>query len=60
MERECPYGADDCPKLEKLDAIEHEMHQQRETLLQLISSFKTFAWICGVLIALLTGTEVII
>lgn len=60
MERECPYGAEDCPKLDVLVEIEHDMKEQRETLITLVANFKVFAYIVVALITALTGWEVLI
>lgn len=57
---ECPYGADDCPKLRELAKLDDEVIMLRESVASLNSTVRNLTWIMGLLITASTGIGLVI
>lgn len=60
MMEECPYGAEDCPKLRELKKFEEDVSILRESVASLNSTVKIMTWLMGILITASTGIGVFI
>lgn len=60
MMDECPYGAEDCPKLRELKKFEEDVSILRESVASLNSTVKMMTWLMGILITASTGIGVFI
>lgn len=60
MTDECPYGAEDCPKLRELKKFDEEIGILRESVASLNSTVKMMTWLMGILITASTGIGVFI
>lgn len=60
MMEECPYGAEDCPKLRELKKFEEDVSILRESVASLNSTVKMMTWLMGILITASTGIGVFI
>lgn len=60
MMEECPYGAEDCPKLRELKRFEEDVSVLRESVASLNSTVKMMTWLMGILITASTGIGVFI
>ena len=60
MMEECPYGAEDCPKLRELKRFEEDVSVLRESVASLNSTVKIMTWLMGILITASTGIGVLI
>lgn len=60
MTDECPYGAEDCPKLRELKRFEEDVATLRESVASLNSTVKMMTWLMGILITASTGIGVFI
>ena len=60
MMDECPYGAEDCPKLRELKKFEEDVSILRESVASLNSTVKIMTWLMGILITASTGIGVFI
>lgn len=60
MMEECPYGAEDCPKLRELKRFEEDVAVLRESVASLNSTVKIMTWLMGILITASTGIGVLI
>ena len=60
MMEECPYGAEDCPKLRELKKFEEDVSVLRESVASLNSTVKIMTWLMGILITASTGIGVFI
>lgn len=60
MTDECPYGAEDCPKLRELKKFEEDVSVLRESVASLNSTVKMMTWLMGILITASTGIGVFI
>lgn len=60
MTDECPYGAEDCPKLRELKKFEEDVSILRESVASLNSTVKMMTWLMGILITASTGIGVFI
>lgn len=58
MMEECPYGAEDCPKLRELKKFEEDVSILRESVASLNSTVKIMTWLMGILITASTGIGV--
>lgn len=58
MTDECPYGAEDCPKLRELKKFDEEIGILRESVASLNSTVKMMTWLMGILITASTGIGV--
>lgn len=60
MTDECPYGAEECPKLRELKKFEEDVSILRESVASLNSTVKIMTWLMGILITASTGIGVFI
>lgn len=60
MTDECPYGAEDCPKLRELKKFDEEIGILRESVASLNSTVRMMTWLMGILITASTGIGVFI
>lgn len=60
MTDECPYGAEECPKLRELKKFEEDVSILREAVASLNSTVKMMTWLMGILITASTGIGVFI
>ena len=57
---ECPYGAEECPKLTELDKFDEEIIVLRESIASLNSTVHMMTYVMGLLITVSTGIGVFI
>lgn len=59
-ESDCPYGANECPKLSELGTLREDIILLREAVASLTASLKTMAWVCGIVVTIGTTVGVIL
>ena len=57
---ECPYGAEECPKLTELDKFDEEIIVLRESIASLNSTVHMMTYVMGLLITVSTSIGVFI
>ena len=57
---ECPYGAEECPKLTELDKFDEEISILRESIASLNSTVHMMTYVMGLLMTVSTGIGVLI
>lgn len=57
---DCPYGAEECPKLTDLDKFDEEITALRESVASLNSTVHMMTYVMGLLMTVSTGIGVFI
>lgn len=57
---ECPYGAEECPKLKELERFNEEINILRESVASLNSTVRVMTAVLSVLLCASTGVGVIL
>ena len=57
---DCPYGAEECPKLTELDKFDEEISVLRESIASLNSTVHMMTYVMGLLMTVSTGIGVLI
>lgn len=57
---ECPYGAEECPKLKELERFNEEINILRESVASLNSTVRVMTAVLSVLLCASTGVGLIV
>lgn len=57
---DCPYGAEECPKLTDLDKFDEQITALRESVASLNSTVRIMTYVMGLLMTVSTGIGVFI
>lgn len=57
---ECPYGAEECPKLKELEKFNEEINVLRESVASLNSTVRVMTAVLSILLCASTGVGLIV
>lgn len=57
---ECPYGAEDCPKLKELERFNEEINILRESVASLNSTVRVMTAVLSILLCASTGVGLVV
>lgn len=57
---ECPYGAEECPKLKELERFNEEINVLRESVASLNSTVRVMTAVLSILLCASTGVGLIV